>query len=280
MTSTVVVTDSSADLPDGVLKELDIIVIPLKIKINSNVYKDNIGISADEIFKNVKEDTPKITVNEPDVNEIQDIYINLLSKYQNIISIHSDTVFCGVANKVKGAKESFANNKVSVVETNLFSMALGCLAMEVGKVAKSCNKKTKLVSLANNLKNNMLTYFLVEGSDTLNSKLYKELEEHNEDVVNTNYIIIIKNGKIEVVDCYKNRPKALAGLAKLAQERFLGSTKYKVAISYGECLGDALQLRESLEKEKEYNELILSQMGATNGAHLGPKAVVLTTYPV
>lgn len=54
----------------------------------------------------------------------------------------------------------------------------------------------------------------------------------------------------------------------------------KISITYGDCLNDALSLRESLEEGLEYHELILSQISAANGVHLGPKAVGISIYPV
>ncbi|WP_353892153.1 DegV family protein [Proteinivorax hydrogeniformans] len=280
MTSTVVVTDSGADLPESIIDELDICIVPLEILAYGQNQKDGVGLSVEQLFRTLKKESQDISVREPDIGDFLEVYQSLSNKYKNIISIHGNTTFNNVAKKATGAKEALSETKVSTIETQLFSLGLGSLVMEIAKMAKSSNKKTKLVSYANNLKNDMLTYFLIEGSDTINAKLNKQLEKENDDVANTIYIIMIKSGKVEVVDCFKNRPKALEGLSKLAQSRFLNTAKYKVAISYGDCLNDALKLRESLEGGQEYHELILSQVGAATGAHLGPKALGITTYPV
>jgi len=46
-----IVTDSSADIPPQLLKELDITVVPLYVRFGNDVYRDKVDISDEEFYK-------------------------------------------------------------------------------------------------------------------------------------------------------------------------------------------------------------------------------------
>ncbi len=49
-----VVTDSVADLPSQVTQELGITVIPLNVRFGTEVYRDGIGLTAEQFYEKLK----------------------------------------------------------------------------------------------------------------------------------------------------------------------------------------------------------------------------------
>lgn len=49
-----VVTDSVADLPDEVVKELDIEVVPILVRFGDKLYRDGIDLTSDESYRMLK----------------------------------------------------------------------------------------------------------------------------------------------------------------------------------------------------------------------------------
>ena len=50
-----IVTDSVADLPSDVVKELGVTVIPLLVRFGEKVYRDGIDLTAEQFYKKLKQ---------------------------------------------------------------------------------------------------------------------------------------------------------------------------------------------------------------------------------
>jgi fatty acid-binding protein DegV len=46
-----IVTDSTADLPSALVKEIGITVVPLYVRFGSETYRDGVDITGDEFYK-------------------------------------------------------------------------------------------------------------------------------------------------------------------------------------------------------------------------------------
>ena len=53
MTSVKIVTDSSCDLPDSLINELNIAIVPLKIRFGDSEFVDRVELSTDQFWENV-----------------------------------------------------------------------------------------------------------------------------------------------------------------------------------------------------------------------------------
>jgi fatty acid-binding protein DegV len=60
-----VVTDSTADLPAEIARELDITVVPAYINIKGHSYRDGVDITQDEVYRELVESDTPITTSQP-----------------------------------------------------------------------------------------------------------------------------------------------------------------------------------------------------------------------
>ena len=51
MTSVKIVTDSSCDLPDSLINELNIAIVPLKIRFGDSEFVDRVELSTDQFWE-------------------------------------------------------------------------------------------------------------------------------------------------------------------------------------------------------------------------------------
>ena len=93
-----IVTDSTADLPPDLIKELDITVVPAYVGFGGKTYRDGVDISQDEVYqKMVTEDIPGTTSQPPPI-DFANVYQKLLKETNEIASIHVTSKLSGVCN--------------------------------------------------------------------------------------------------------------------------------------------------------------------------------------
>ena len=131
---TVVVTDSTAYLPKDVVEQLNIHIIPLNVIFGEESYQEELELSADQFYKEVKQkEFPKTS--QPPIGQFIQLYESLAEDYNAVISIHLSS---GISGTYQGAVS--AGNMVEGIQVYAFDSEISCMAqgfyvMEAAKMA-------------------------------------------------------------------------------------------------------------------------------------------------
>src|SRR4030042_2289659 len=93
-----IVTDSSADLPASLAKELGITVVPLYLRFGEKVYRDRIDITEDEFYQKLQHDPVHPSTTQPSPQDFIDVYQKLAKEADGIVSIHLSNKLSGTCN--------------------------------------------------------------------------------------------------------------------------------------------------------------------------------------
>lgn len=146
------VTDSTCDLPQGLIDHYQINMLPINLNFGDNHYLDKITIQADQFYDLLESspDFPKTSqINE---RAFTNLYSHLASHYDAIVSVHLTSQFSGTyASSVKAAQriEKEFKKPVFVVDSKNLSGALGLIVLkaaqyiEAGKIPESIVNQLK-----------------------------------------------------------------------------------------------------------------------------------------
>ncbi|MDD4609923.1 MAG: DegV family protein [Bacteroidaceae bacterium] len=130
------VTDSTCDLAQELIDFYQINVVPLNLNFGDNHYLDKITIQPEQFYNLLasSEDFPKTSqINE---RTFTNLYAQLASYYDAIISIHLTSKFSGTyANSVKAGQriQKEWNKPIYVIDSKNLSGALGLLVLKTAK---------------------------------------------------------------------------------------------------------------------------------------------------
>ena len=96
-----IVTDSAADLPDQLVKELGITVVPIYVRFGEEVCLDRVGISEDEFYRRLEHDSVHPSTVQPGPQDFLEVYRKLSSEADGIVSIHISGKLSGTVNRIK-----------------------------------------------------------------------------------------------------------------------------------------------------------------------------------
>lgn len=122
-----IVTDSTSDLTEELIKDLKIFIIPLKIKFGEHYYRESVDISKKEFWKRLLSENVVPKTSQPSPAEFKALYDRLFRQgYKKIISIHISGKLSGTQQAARVGKSMVAQgDNITIVDSKQVSFALG-----------------------------------------------------------------------------------------------------------------------------------------------------------
>ncbi len=264
-----IVTDSTADLPAAVVKELDITVVPEYLSFGDQVYRDQIDISEDEFYQKLVTSPIHPKTAQPTPQDFAGIYGTLSKRANGIISIHLSNKLSGTYNSaVQGKNMIGAAAKIEVIDSQLVSIAMGLAVIQAAKMARSgmglkqikdsldqIMKDVRFLILFDTLK------YLAKGGRIGKARAFLG------SLLNVKPLLTIKEGELGPSGQVRTRAKGVDLLVDFAKNA--GEIE-DLAVLYSTTLDDAQNLVERLSPQFPKERIILSRLGSALGVHGGP----------
>lgn len=142
-----VVTDSGADIPEEILKELEIETVPYLVQFGGASFRDGIDIGAEEVYKLLGEGV-HLTTAAPPPNDFTEAYRRVIQGEDEIISIHISQKLSRVYESALSAKtmvEKERKCQIEVIDSWALVMGMGFLAILAAKLAKEGESLKEIV---------------------------------------------------------------------------------------------------------------------------------------
>ena len=132
-----IVTDSVADIPADIVKELGITVIPLNLHFGEEVFRDGIDMTADEFYRrlSVSEDFPRTSTPSP--GTFAEVYDTLAGEAGGVLSIMLTSKLSGTFDIACSSRTLMKKDcRVAVIDSGLATMAEGFIVMKAAEAAR------------------------------------------------------------------------------------------------------------------------------------------------
>lgn len=270
-----IVTDSVADLPLKVAQELDITVVPLNVRFGTEVYRDNIDLSAEQFYKKLAQSETLPVTSVPSPSAFADAYDELTEKTDKILVVALTSKLSGTYNVALQSIELMKRKcRVVVIDSQWAIMAQGFITMAAARAAlEGASFENVLdIALANIKRVNMRAAF-----DTL-----KYLERGGRigkaqailgSLLGVNPIIGMKDGEVVPIARAHSRAKALDHLRDFVASY---DTIDEIAVEYADCPDDARELVETLQCGFPEKQVHVSRTSPVIGTHTGPGLIAVS----
>lgn len=135
-----IITDSTCDLPDELLKKYDITVVPLYLRFGMKTFKENVEISREEFYNKLALEKELPTTSQPSPGDFLKVYENIINKGDVIISLHISGKLSGTVNSAQNARIMILDeNKsadITVIDSQSAGPGLGLIVVKAAQMAK------------------------------------------------------------------------------------------------------------------------------------------------
>ena len=158
--SSIVTTDSSADLSPALLQELSVEQIPLTIILGGTPRQDGLEINPEDIFQHVSQggDTP--TTSAISIGEYQALFSRLSPQYDTVIHINIGSGFSSCHASAKVAAGDFDN--VYVVDSRSLSTGQGAVVLEACRLVKEGVPAPEIAQRLEKFSNEIVFSFILD----------------------------------------------------------------------------------------------------------------------
>jgi len=151
------VTDSTCDLPPEMIKEYNIQIVPIVIKVGNESYLDKVEIKPKDFYHLLQTSNEKMLTSQPTPASFKEAYNKVAPKYESIISLHISEKLSGTIQGARiGSKSTKYGDKIHIVDSKTSSAALGLLVAEAAQLIQKGLRLEEIIDrlkiVANNVK--------------------------------------------------------------------------------------------------------------------------------
>jgi DegV family protein with EDD domain len=163
--SIAIVTDSTCDLPQNIINELGITVIPMFINIGDKGFLDGIEITRKDFYSNLPTYKMHPSTGTPGLDTFTNTYKTLADKgFRKILSIHISEKLSAIVNMARNAAREFKQIPVTVLDARQLSLGTGFQVERAARMASEGKGMEEILSALHDL---MLRTFVAARLDTL-----------------------------------------------------------------------------------------------------------------
>jgi DegV family protein with EDD domain len=278
-----IVTDSTCDLPDTMLEELGIGVVPVRVYFGSENYLDKVTITPAEFYARfaVTDQAPKTS--QPPPADFTQVYRNVAAHAGSIVSIHLSSAVSGTYQAALVGARPVEKTHITHVDSRNVSVGLGLVVRAAAEAAAAGKSAEEVARVARDTADRVRTFVavptlthLVRGGRVsplkgLVAKLLGLLP----------ILQISKEGKAEPAAKARGydaaKRKVLELLFEEAGERT--STSRRFGVAHCDAEDTAEELAREIRQRYPESDVMIVECGPALGAHGGPGALALSVLP-
>ena len=271
-----ILTDSVSDLTYEDIEGLPIKIVPLKIDINGELYRDGIEITKSEFWHEMLDNDATIKTSQPSPQDFLNAYNKLFEKgYKKIISIHPSSKLSGTIQAAKvGRSLTNRENDIELIDSLGASLLQGFLVL--GAAGKSIRGEsfTEIINWVNNFRNKGKLLMIIPDLKYLEKGgRIGKASSTIAGALNMKPILTINQGEVTVEKKVLGERNAQKYIEKYIERE---SKKQSVVLMSGwggtpTELENVVRIYSEVENNPKVSSLILNrEIGAVIGAHAGP----------
>lgn len=284
MTSYQIFSDSSCDLPDNLLQEHQIKLIPFYVSFDQeNYFKENIDITKEEFYTTLASKKVYANTSLPSVQDYIAMFRPALKEGKGIICLCLTQKFSGSYQSALSAKhileEQYPNTLISIIDSIQATGGQGILLLQIVAMKKAGLSLEEATHKANLLKTTARIMFTVNTLEYLTKgRRIGKVISLAKDMLDLKPLIQLKEAELTPYSNIRGRKKSLDKVYDMVKEYFHDTVEnpdeYEFCIANATTLDDAQYLQIKLEKYLNRKlTLPIFHIGVTIGTYTGPGAI-------
>jgi len=272
-----IVTDSAADIPPKLAKELGITVLPVYIRFGSEVFRDGVEIDSREFYRRLSTDPVSPTTSPPTERDFRLQYEQLSRKTGDIISIHVSSKLSRTLEMADRAAHHFLGaTNIITIDSQQASWGLGLLVVEAARKAAAGGSLDEIVRYVRGLIPKIYIVLFVNTLEYLRrGGRIGRARALVGGVLSTRPVLVLEDGEIMPLEMVRSRGRAVDRLLEFVVEF---SRMESICVMQGRPTPEVQELVMRLNEVFPEKEIELRTFGPVIATHIGPDSVGIVIY--
>ena len=279
MSKVAVITDSTACLPEHLIKQYQISILPLTMIWDGKSYQDGIDLQPEEFYKRLVVSTNLPTTSQVTVTAMQSAFESLLKHGFDVLGIFLSSKFSGTVQSAIQARELMqgSSDRIAIIDSLLTIMAMGWPVVMAARAAQAGENLMSCQQIAINARDRSGVLFVVDTLEYLRrGGRIGGAQALLGTLLNIKPVLEMRTGQIEPLEKIRTKRRALERVLELVIQRVSGQSPVRVAAAHANAEAEANALLAAASAELHPIESFCGPLSPVIGAHAGPGTVALT----
>jgi DegV family protein with EDD domain len=273
-----IVTDSTAYLPEAIIRQYNITVLPLSIIWDGTSYRDGVDIQPAEFYERLQGSSTLPTTSQITAPAFQSAFSALLETGDEVLGIFLSSLFSGTYEAALQGRAALPSggDKVAVVDSRLTTMAMALPVIVAARAAAAGESLAHCTQVAEQARDQSGVLFVPETLEFLRrGGRIGGAQALLGTVLNIKPVLGMRDGRIEAIEKIRTKTAALSRVVEIIAERIKGRTPVRLGASHAAAEADASILLAAACDALHPIETFCQPLSPVIGAHVGPGTVSL-----
>lgn len=272
MSKVAVITDSTAYIPQDLIEEYNIIVLPQILIWNGDTMQDGVDIQPTEFYQRLEQADEIPTTSQVTIKSFKDAYQRLTEEGYDILNVLISDELSGTLDSAAQALEFCPDANVETVNSKNVSMSLGFIVLEAARAAAEGATLAECKQIAEEAKERVGVVFAVDTLEFLHrGGRIGGATRFLGTALKLKPILEVTDGRVEAIERVRTSKKAHHRLVELLQERTQAYGAIQVASLHAHAFEDAQALLEDAQNHLDnITNTVFAQVSPVVGTHAGP----------
>ncbi len=275
-----IVTDSTCDLPDVLMEQYAIHVVPIHIQFGAETFRDRQTIDPPTFYRLVERDGQLPKTSQPPPGDFAQMYQAIADPTDEILSIHVTGQLSGTFASAQMAAEALADRvKTYVFDSWAGSGGLGFMCLDAARMAQAGKSVTEILKRLEATRpqvNHLFTLANLKFAEM--SGRVSKFQGALASLLNIKPIVRAEGGLMEMADRVRTRKRAVKRVLEMARER-VGDARVNLAVIHAQAPAEAEELLEQAKRVINCGETFVHDLALSLAVHFGPGTLAVVTYP-
>lgn len=275
-----VVTDSTSYLPEGVAAQRGIRVVPLEVRLGDRAGREGIDIDAEQLTAALADRRIDVQTSRPTPAEFATCYRKLLAAgAESVVSVHLSRELSGTWEAARLAADDIGADRVRVVDSGSAGMGLGYAVLAAADAAEAGGDGAAVEAAAADVAARCKVFFSVDTLDRLRrGGRITATAALVGTALAVKPLLHVTEGRIVPLEKVRTTARAAQRLVELAV-RAAGARPVDLAVHHLGAAARADEVAARLRERLDVARLLVSEVGAVIGAHVGTGLLGVVVVP-
>ncbi len=276
-----IITDSTCDIPENLLKQYGIIVVPQVVIWGDQQYRDRIDLQPGEFYRRLAADPVRPHSSLPSLGDFQEAYEMAISRgADELIVLTVSSAMSGTYEMAKTAA-GLVNVPVSAVDSKGPTMSLGWQVLAAARARDTGADSNSILKQVEQVRNRLAQFvgmdtleYLQRGGRIGGASKWVGMLLKVKPLVSINH----HSGLVEPAGLARTHNALVDLLYRKFFEQLKDGTNLRIAVLHGNVPEQAEALAERIRAEHPPLEILINMTGPVLGINTGPGALALCGY--
>jgi len=275
-----VVTDSTSSLPEGLAAQRAIRVVPLSVRLGAQVGREGVEIDTTQLCAALADRRLDVQTSRPAPAAFLDCYRAALDAGASaVVSVHLSRELSGTWEAARLAADEIGSDRVRVVDSRAACMGLGYAVLAAADTADGGGDIDEVAAAATDVARRCRMFFSLDSLERLRrGGRIGAAAAWVGTALAVKPLLHVAQGRILPLEKVRTTARAAQRLVELAAQA-AGEGPVDVAVQHLAAAARAEEVAARLRERLDVARLLVSEVGAVIGAHVGTGLVGVVVVP-